>query len=296
MSTVTPRSADSLPVDERIMMSYISRLETGRWKRKYAIAAVTPGDAGGLSVGWLQLARRTRTNLLVKACEIYLAQDNADPRYKAQLESYMPHIRDHSDKTPETNIEYRHFFVELAEDSVWRACQDEIGIRELDRARELAKKWGWENSLSLMTCYEGIILGGIETCMKYCRRAVERSKDASERKRVLDAASKGESLSKEDWRLWEVVNAFMDEGEDTLADTPIDPSDETDLLKAYIATRHSWLKNFRQPGHPIRKAVYRTESLMWLWEQGMDEFELDMEIKVFSRVTTITEEVISGKN
>ena len=293
ISTLTPttlRTIDDLRPGVRIMVGLISRLETGRYKRRYSTSQVTKGDAGGLSVGWLQLARRTGTRLLEKACDLYLAQPNADEEFKSELRSMMPAIRDHDDPRPEKDPEYRQFFVELSEDPVWRSAQDELGLDELDRARKEWNDLQWETDLSLMTVYEGIILGGFKTCLGYTRTAIDRTRTESERTRVLTADKS--DLSKADLRLRAVVEAFMDDDGDTLGDAPIDPTDEVQLLLAYIAVRHSWLENFKHEGHFIRKAVYRTITLRDLYDREVWDFEFGMTIKVFGREMTMTDDFL----
>lgn len=292
------RSVDDLPIHEKIMMSLISKFETGRWKRKYDVAAVTADDAGGLSVGWLQLARRTNTRLLEKACEMYLLNPEADETEKEELLNYMPSIKNHRDPTPEDSMEMRDFFAELADDKAWRDCQDEIAMQEMDKAKAYAKQFGWTTQLGLMACYEAVILGGIETCMTETYKAIKRTKKKKEVDKVIYGHHSGNfrDFYKKDMYLLQLLKDFdVAEKVSDVQEFPIDPSNPDEILRAFLAVRHAWLANFRGPTHPIRKTIYRTNTLRWLYHEGIEEFELDMGIRVYNRVKIITEDILKGE-
>ena len=159
----------ALPVEEQIAMALMSYHETGKWGRDYAKIALTPGDAGGLSVGWGQAALQTDARVLGKMLQQYAADQSA--QHSGALRSYMPGLLS-LDPVVQGDPGLHDLLRVMATDPVWRGIQDRTFASYLDRARQRWQDRGWTGHMSLCMLIDMEIQHGSDWLVDRALRAI----------------------------------------------------------------------------------------------------------------------------
>lgn len=256
----TAPTIDSLPENEQIMMAIIGIHETGVWGRDYAKVTYDPTDAGGLSVGWGQLALQTETRLLEKAFESYTEDDNA--QYKDELLPWLDklYLWDASDadsrassRIAQGDKDLHTLLKKMADDPAWKAIQDERFLMEFAIAKQTMDDLWVEMDLLKMAIWDNRIQGP-----QWMLDRVVSVLHGGHKRQATYAGVLKHGVRDHYGTRWSGKLKY-------------DPNDEFDFLWAYLLLRLHYLMYETSGAGP--GSSYRVSHLLWMAEHGHTTFK-----------------------
>ena len=269
-----------LPVHEQISMALMSYHETGKWSKDYAKIGLTPGDGGGLSVGWGQAALQTDDRVLGGMLEQYM--DDATALHSSALRPYMPGLLS-LDQATQADSGLHELLRTMAADPLWRSIQDRKFASYLDRARNRWKARGWSSHMSLCLLLDMEIQHGSDWLVDRALRAIDGKGHQSYRD-LLIMGTKDHYGG-----VWDGYGV-----------EPYDPDVEADVVWATLLCRLDFLMTeARNSDEQVtwRGSTYRCNHLMWLYENHTEDFAWGMQVQTThpdNKLWTISPELLIG--
>lgn len=272
-----------LKESEIVMMSLVSRMETGFYYFDYDTLGINPSNPAGLSVGWGQIPRISSERWLEQTCKLYMEQPGAS--FKDELEPWMDEIQDQISREAENSRALHNLFKEMASDPLWSRAQDTIMLRRFAIAKQIAegptflppdsslaqppwlqalglhrKMEPWSTSLMRMNVFDSILRNHYTEVMEA----------------LLDAMRPEEERQHQDY-FQALFQHFQTHHDRNILRLPLNLQDEKTCCEAFAVVRRKYLEN--QRGFE-QATIYRAETMLWLVEREQWDFNYGMKIRM----------------
>lgn len=273
----------SLSESEIVMMSLVSRFETGFYYFDYDTLGINPSNPAGLSVGWGQIPRISEERWLEQVCDLYCEQ--SDSQFKDELEPWMDEIQDQSSREAENSRELHNLLKEMASDPLWCRAQDSVMLKRLENVRQIAsgstflpsrhssespawlRKLGlhhrqqpWTTGLMKMNVFDSVLRNHFSEVMEA----------------LLDAM-RPEAERQHQQYFQALFQHFQRHHNRSILRFPLNLQDEKTCCEAYSIVRKEYLENQRGFEHAT---LYRAETMLWLVEREQFDFSYGMNVRM----------------